>query len=511
LRLYSAEPGFFNEEETELATEVAENLCFALESLERKRKQENVEAELRANRERLELVLDATEEAYWDWNLKTDELLQSPRYDLMLGYGPYEVPRGYEEWLSLTHPEDAGRVSREFSEFVSSGKDLYSNEFRMRCKSGEYIWISARAKVVRRDSDGLPARLVGTLTDVTDRKKLEEQFRQAQKLESVGRLAGGVAHDFNNLLTVINGYSSLLIKGIPQGDVRLKHLGEIRKAGERAAELTRQLLTFSRKNIIEPRLLNLNSTAADCEMMLRRLAPDNIQFSAHFDAGKDEVVIDPGQVQQVLMNLVVNACDAMPSGGRLTVRTANLDVTPGDAAQDAQLTAGIWVLLEVTDTGSGMDEDTLRHIFEPFFTTKDVGKGTGLGLSTVYGIVQQCRGIVRVESAPGAGTTFKVYFPVAAEGILAHGIAQTKAAGVLTGSETVLVVEDQDTVRDYAVSALRYVRLHRHRGAAAAPKRWSWRSAGWGRSIFCSPTSSCLPRTAGRWRWSCENSGRRPK
>jgi PAS domain S-box-containing protein len=455
LRLYSAEPDFFSEEETKLATVVAENLSFALESIERKRRQENVEAELRSNRERLELVLDATGEAYWDWDLKTDELHQSPRYDSMLGYGPYEVPRGYDEWLSLTHPEDAGRVNREFNDFVSSGKDLYSNEFRMRGKSGEYIWISARAKVVRRDSDGLPARLAGTLTDITDRKKLEEQLGQAQKLESVGRLAGGVAHDFNNLLTVINGYTSLLIKGIPKGDVRLKQLGEIRKAGERAAELTRQLLTFSLKNITEPRLLNLNSTVADCEMTLRRLAPDNIEFSTFLEARQDAVVIDPSQVQQVLMNLVVNACDAMPSGGRLTVRTANVDVARGDAAEDAQLTVGVWVLLEVADTGSGMDEETLRRIFEPFFTTKDVGKGTGLGLSTVYGIVQQCRGIVRVESSPGAGTTFRVYFPVAAEGILAHGITQTKKAAVLTGSETVLVVEDQDDVRDYAVNALR--------------------------------------------------------
>ena len=455
LRLYSAEPGFFNEEETELATEVAENLCFALESLDRKRKQENVEAELRTNRERLELVLDATDEAYWDWDLESGEILQSPRYDAMLGYGPYEVRRGFQEWLSLVHLEDAGAVNRDFSDFLASGKDVYANEYRMRCKSGEYVWISSRLKVVRRDVGGSAARMVGTMTDVTGRKKLEEQFRQAQKLESVGRLAGGVAHDFNNLLTVINGYSTLLITRTPEGDTRLKHLQEIRKAGERAAELTKQLLTFSRKNVSEPRLLNLNSTAAECETLLRRLTPDHIEFRTVFDARQDEVVIDPGQMQQVLMNLVVNACDAMPAGGRLTVRTANVGLTPDSSVADPELTGRVWVQLDVTDTGVGMDEETLRHIFEPFFTTKEVGKGTGLGLSTVYGIVQQCRGIVRVESSPGAGTTVRIYFPVAAEGILPHGVAQTKTAGGLTGSETVLVVEDQDTVRDYAVNALR--------------------------------------------------------
>ncbi len=455
LRLCSAEPGFFNDEETELATEVAESLCFALESLDRKRKQQKVEAELRMNRERLELVLDATEEAYWDWNLESGEVERSPRYDSMLGYGPYEVPRGYKEWLSLIHPEDAARASRHFSDFLTSGKDVYSNEYRMRCKSGEYIWVSARSKVVRRNAAGSAARMVGTLTDITARKKLEEQFRQAQKLESVGRLAGGVAHDFNNLLTVINGYSSLLISRLPDGDASLKQLKEIRKAGERAAELTKQLLTFSRKNVSEPRLINLNSTIAECETMLRRLAPDNIEFSTFLEAPQDEVVIDPSQVQQVLMNLVVNACDAMPSGGKLTVHTINAEVSPADVLENSEMTSGLWLLLEVTDTGLGMDDETLRHMFEPFFTTKEVGKGTGLGLSTVYGIVRQCGGFTRVKSSVEAGTTFRIYFPVAAEGILPQGVAQPKVAEALTGSETILVVEDQDVVRDYAVNALR--------------------------------------------------------
>ncbi len=458
LRLYSAEPEFFNEEELALATEVAENLSFALESLERKRKQQVVEAELRRNRERLEMVLDAAGEAYWDWDLESGELLQSPRYDSMLGYAPYEVPRGYQEWLHLVHPDDAVRFTRELSTFTSlanSGSDKYSTEFRMRKRSSEYIWVSSRGKVVRRNNQGSPTRIVGTLTDVTDKKKLEEQFRQSQKLESVGRLAGGVAHDFNNLLTVINGYSRLLIKSVPGGDPRLKQLEEIRKAGERAAELTRQLLTFSRKNISEPRLLHLNSVAADCETILRRLTPNNIEFIASFEAQQDEVVIDPSHVQQVLMNLVVNAADAMPSGGRLVLRTSNVDAAQRDLAEAAELKSGLWLLLEVADTGIGMDEETLHHIFEPFFTTKEVGKGTGLGLSTVYGIVQQCGGTVQVQSQPGAGTTFTICLPVASKGVLAAGGAKAGAASNLSGTETVLVVEDQDVVREYTANALR--------------------------------------------------------
>jgi PAS domain S-box-containing protein len=455
LRLYAAEPGFFSAEEKKLATEVAESICFALESLERKRKQQKVETELRMNRERLELVLDATQDAYGDWNLESGDIQENPRYDALLGYEPYELPRRSEDHYSRIHPDDAARVARGIREFEASGKDLYSDEYRMRCKSGEYIWVFCRAKVVRRTPGGLPARVVGTLADITDRKKLEDQFRQAQKLESMGRLAGGVAHDFNNLLTVINGYSALLMTRSSEADPARRQLAEIRMAGERAAELTRQLLTFSRNSVTEPRLLKLNAAAADSENLLRRLTPDNIDFEASFEALRDEVVIDPGQVQQVLMNLVVNACDAMPAGGRLTVRTANLEVTPGDVPEDSVLTSGAYVLLEVTDTGTGMDEETIRHIFEPFFTTKDVGKGTGLGLSTVYGIVRQCGGFVRVESAPGAGSKFRIHFPLAADGILPHGAPLKGAAGKMTGSETVLVVEDQDTVRNFAVETLR--------------------------------------------------------
>ncbi|HXJ43176.1 MAG TPA: response regulator, partial [Bryobacteraceae bacterium] len=455
LTLYSAEPGFFNQEELELATEIAESISFALESLERKQQQQNTEAELRDNRERLELVLDAAEEAYWDWDLESERLQQSPRYDAMLGYGPNEVPRGYQSMLSMTHPEDGDRLNREYLAFRTSDKDSMSNEFRMRCKAGEYIWVFARSKIVARNASGKPTRMVGTLTEITDRKRLEDQFRQAQKLESVGRLAGGVAHDFNNLLTVINGYSKLLLARLPQNDPGRQQLEEIRKAGERGEGLTKQLLAFSRKQVTEPRLLKLNDAAGESEAMLRRLVPTNVEFRAFYGARNDEVVTDPSQVHQILMNLVVNACDAMPTGGNLTVQTANVLLDKQDAAEDSGIKIGQHVLLTVSDTGTGMDDETLRHIFEPFFTTKDVGKGTGLGLSTVYGIVQQCGGFVQAESTIGQGTTFKIYLPVAAEGIRPDSTVQPAASTELIGAETILVVEDQESVRNLAVDTLR--------------------------------------------------------
>ena len=271
----------------------------------------------------------------------------------------------------------------------------------------------------------------------------------------MGRLAGGVAHDFNNLLTVINGYSGLLLARVPAKDASRPQLEEIRKAGQRAEELTRQLLTFSRKQVTELRLLNLNESVLDSEKLLRRLIPANVEFRARLDAQADEVVTDPGQIHQILMNLVVNACDAMPGGGSLTVRTANVELDSSDVMQEPDVTAGTYVVLSVTDTGTGMEREVLQHIFEPFFTTKDPGKGTGLGLSTVYGIARQCKGFMRVESTLGKGTTFRVHFPVAGDGIRPHTSAKPVDEALLKGSETILVVEDQESVRNLTVETLR--------------------------------------------------------
>jgi len=278
------------------------------------------------------------------------------------------------------------------------------------------------------------------------RTDLEQQLRQSQKMEAIGQLAGGVAHDFNNLLTAINGYSSLALQRTSPDDRVKGYLEEIRKAGERAANLTRQLLAFGRKQMLKPIVLNLNDVVSDMNKMLRRLIGEDIRFNAKFDPDLKPIRADPGQIEQVLVNLVVNSRDAMPQGGNLTIETANFDNDARFAGNHLGLAPGHYVMLAVSDSGCGMDEKTKARIFEPFFTTKEKGRGTGLGLSTVYGIVKQSGGSVCVYSEPGKGTIFKVYFPQLPEGAELPKPTLVETA-VPRGSETILLVEDEDVVR----------------------------------------------------------------
>jgi two-component system, cell cycle sensor histidine kinase and response regulator CckA len=294
--------------------------------------------------------------------------------------------------------------------------------------------------------DGRFTGLLSLAQDVTGRILLEEQFRQSQKMEAVGQLAGGVAHDFNNLLTIINGYSELLLDTLPPGDPNRRLLAEIHKAGERSAGLTRQLLAFSRKQVLAPRILDLNAVVADTANLLRRVIGEDVKLFA--DPGPDlgPVKADPGQVEQVLLNLAVNARDAMPTGGRLTIETRNVELDEEYARIHPGATSGPYVLLAISDTGTGMTPEVMARAFEPFFTTKDEGKGTGLGLATVYGIVKQSGGHVEVSSEVDVGTTFKVYLPRAEpEGGAAK--SPTRPPAQPQGTETVFVVEDEDAVR----------------------------------------------------------------
>ncbi len=282
----------------------------------------------------------------------------------------------------------------------------------------------------------------------------EEELRQSQKMEAVGRLAGGIAHDFNNLLTVITGYGQILLARLPEGDTLRTPAEEIGRASARAASLTRQLLAFSRKQLLEPKVIEINTLVANVELMLRRLIGEDIQLISDLDPRSGWVKADPGQIEQVLVNLAVNSRDAMPQGGRLTIATGSRAIGPSEASPNLGLPAGAYVLIRVTDTGMGMSDDLQSRIFEPFFTTKEKGKGTGLGLSTVYGIVKQSGGMIEVESAPGRGATFRILLPQiegTPEPVL--GIAAT---GVVTGgSETILLVEDEDMVRALAKDILK--------------------------------------------------------
>jgi PAS domain S-box-containing protein len=290
---------------------------------------------------------------------------------------------------------------------------------------------------------------VVTFLDISERRNLEDQFRQVQKMEAFGQLAAGVAHDFNNLLTIILGYSELFLSMLPAADSGREPVEQIRKAGERAAALTRQLLAFGRRQILCPVVLDLNSLVTEIEKMLRRLIGADIELTTILQPGLGRVKADPGQVEQIIMNLVVNACDAMPTGGGLTIQTHNTVLSELQVRQHAELPPGPYTVLAVTDTGSGMDDATKARIFEPFFTTKEVGKGTGLGLATVFGIVKQSGGFIEVESALGSGSTFRTYFPQIRQAtqirVSDHGLVRMSR-----GVETILLVEDEDGLRELA-------------------------------------------------------------
>jgi signal transduction histidine kinase len=312
--------------------------------------------------------------------------------------------------------------------------------------------------VVKERLGGLVVKVRRALREAEDRAKhrlLEEQLRQAQKMESIGRLAGGVAHDFNNLLTVIGGYTQLMLVRIPPGDDLRKDVEEVAKAGERAASLTSQLLAFSRKQIIAPAVLNLNDAISETRKLLGRLIGEDIELVTVLDPNLGNAKADPGQIEQVIMNLAVNARDAMPKGGKLALSTGNAVLDESYVKENPDSHAGPHVFLSVSDSGIGMDSETLSHLFEPFFTTKEQGKGTGLGLSTVFGIVKQSGGSIRVQSEPGHGTTFKVYLPRVDQPAAPARKAVASLAAAPKGTETVLLVEDEEAVRRLTHAVLR--------------------------------------------------------
>jgi len=285
-------------------------------------------------------------------------------------------------------------------------------------------------------------------------RQSEEQLRQVQKIEAVGRLAAGVAHDFNNILTAIMGHSELLLRQLDADDPRRKNAEQIEKVAHLAAGLTRQLLIFSRKQVIEPRVLNLNAVILDIKKMLRRLIGEDIEFCTLLDPAAGHIKADPGQIEQVIMNLAVNARDAMPNGGKLTVTTANTTLDKNHLKNFPDMGAGDYVMLAIADTGTGMSEEVKAHLFEPFFTTKPSGKGTGLGLATCFGIVKQNTGHINVQSELGSGTTFKIYFPQV-QSALEPLRVRNQPTEVAGGNETVLLVEDEPVVRELAVATLR--------------------------------------------------------
>jgi PAS domain S-box-containing protein len=356
-------------------------------------------------------------------------------------------------WTDIEHQVyvDPQRRRDFLREIVQRG-EVRDFEGEVFVKDGSTRWISQCARAVR-DAQGRVDHIEGRVLDVTEKKRLEQQFLQAQKMEAIGRLAGGVAHDFNNLLMIINGYCEILLDGVGPDDPAREPLDEIRQAGQRAATLIHQLLAFGRRQIFAPQVIDLNAVVQDVERMLRRVIGEDIDLVLELTA-TGLVKADPAQLQQVLMNLVVNSRDAMPTGGRLVIRTELVHLHESRCADRPEVRSGYYVLLAVSDTGCGMDEDTKARVFEPFFTTKGQGKGTGLGLATVYGIIQQSEGHIEVESAAGRGTRFRIYLPcVSPEPQEPDSSADSQAP--LRGRENVLLVEDEPGVRGIVARTLR--------------------------------------------------------
>jgi signal transduction histidine kinase/CheY-like chemotaxis protein len=343
-------------------------------------------------------------------------------------------------FADFTHPEDVEADVGLYRNLRDGALDRYDLEKRFLHADGTVRWGRLTCTAVR-GPDGDFSHAVALVEDITERKALEEQLLHAQKLDAVGRLAGGVAHDFNNLLTALGGHAEFLVAGLDPDDPRRREAEEIRRIGERAANLTRHLLAFSRRQMLQPRVLDLAEVVAELEKMLTRLIGEHIELRSVTAPDLWPVEADPGQLEQVVVNLIVNARDAMPTGGQLTIELANAEVADG---ADGAL-PGRYVRVVVADTGLGLDPGVREHLFEPFFTTKELGKGTGLGLATSYGIVEQSGGFIRVESEPNRGTRFEVYLPASDSAAKEPAPLPTDAGG---GRETVMLVEDEQVVRD---------------------------------------------------------------
>ncbi len=359
---------------------------------------------------RYDAVVLASGQIIYDCDLTSRQTTFGGALQEILGYSPEELAVNPEAWRALIHPEYLQRYLDTMERAVETSAP-FDLDYRVRHKDGSYRNMREQGRVAFESGD-TAKHLVSSIADITERRALEAQLRQAMKMEAVGRLAGGVAHDFNNLLTVITGYAELLLESdAPKGAVARERTEQIRAAAQRAASLTRQLLAFTRQQVLQPRKLNLNTVVSDLDKMLRRLIGEDIEVKTTLAENLGLVEVDPNQIEQVLLNLAVNARDAMPTGGLLTLETANVRLDDSYRAQHNYVVPGDYVRLTVSDTGVGMDAEVRARIFEPFFTTKEAGKGTGLGLSTVYGIVKQSGGYIEVYSEPGRGTSFKIHFP----------------------------------------------------------------------------------------------------
>ena len=431
-----------------------------LQEAENRRERRLAEARAAHEQRRLALAIEASNTGVFEINVGggAGTVDFSGPWANILGREIGELPGHSSQlraWLAdAVHPEDQAVLAEEIETFRAAETDRLDSEFRLRHADGHWVDVAVLARAVARDRHDGPQQVAGVLLDLSARKQLEAQLRQAQKMEAVGQLAGGIAHDFNNLLTAILSFCTFAREAVEEAGPIAQDLDEVLKAAHRAQSLTAQLLAFSRRKKVVPRIINVNETVAGTDRILKRLLGADIEVLVELEPELGNTKIDPDALEQVLLNLAVNARDAMPGGGRLTIATRNARVdTPESNGTDvATIAPGSYVVITVRDTGTGMDAATQARMFEPFFTTKEPGRGTGLGLSTCYGIVKQAEGVLRVDSAPGAGTTFEIYLPQV-EGAK-DAAAPLRDPTSLRGTETVLIAEDDDQVRKLAARTL---------------------------------------------------------
>ncbi len=367
---------------------------------------------LTSSERRYRLISQASREALWEWDLATGRVTWSAGAEVILGFDPQTAGSNGVLGRERIHPDDRRRIEEGLTEAMAGTAVFWSDEYRVRRSDGSYAVVSDRA-YIERDADGRPIRAVGAMADITSRKRAEEHLRQTDRLEAVGRLAGGIAHDLNNMLMSILGSAGFLSRALAPDSPEVTEVQRLTLAANRSAKLTQQLLAFARRDMIQPQALDLNGVVTDAVSLLRPLLRRAIELEMELAPGLEPVFADKSRLDQVVVNLVLNARDAMPHGGRVILETASVRLDPAYLERHVQVNIkpGRYVMLAVSDTGHGMDRDTLSHIFEPFYTTKPVGQGTGLGLATVYGSVKQAGGLVWAYSEPDLGTVVKVYLP----------------------------------------------------------------------------------------------------
>jgi signal transduction histidine kinase len=444
-------------------------------------------------------VARATNDAVRDWDVITGALSWPQGLQSLFDYDPATADREISFWQKNLHPADLARVAASIDQALNGNDDLWSGEYRFRRADGTDLNILERALILR-DTNGAATRFIGSLMDVTARKQLQDQLCRSQRMEAFGQLAAGVAHDFNNFLTTILGYGDLLLHEKQIKGALAEHVTEIRAAAGRASSLTQQLLAFSRKHPLEPKIVEVNSIITNLERSLLRLIGENISVVCHLHHEKEgaHIKADPNQLTQIILNLAVNARDAMPQGGQLTLETAIVDLTEKNESpfQCGDFTPGQYVLINIADTGTGMTEEVKAHLFEPFFTTKVDERRSGLGLATCYGIVHQSGGHLRVESELGKGTTVRIYLPrVPAPPPPAY--KKPGSRKIRGGTETILVLEDDISVRHISVRVLRGLGYQVIEAASGNDARRLLAENG-GRKVDLLLTDLVMPQMSGR-------------